>query len=59
LNKLSMRVARATALGLCLGGLAAACTPLDDPSDVYDDDVTAEIGQELPNGQGQLLDETR
>lgn len=60
MNYPSTRAPRAAALMLGLGALAAACTPLDDPSDVYDDeDVTAEIGQQLPNMPGEPLDETR
>jgi hypothetical protein len=60
LNYLSIKVPHRAALVLGVGGLAAACTPLDDPSDVYDDEgVTAEIGQQLPNGSDEPLDETR
>ena len=54
---------KATSAGSALvigsGLLAFACTPLDDPGDVYEDDVTAEIGQELPDGSGAPLDESR
>jgi hypothetical protein len=57
LNYLWMKGARRAALMLGVGSLAAACTPLDDPSDVYDND-TAEVVQQLP-GSGQPLDETR
>jgi hypothetical protein len=32
-------------------GAPSACTPLDDPEDIYEDDSTLEIGQELPDAR--------
>jgi hypothetical protein len=43
-------------LGVSL--LAAACTPLDDPDDVYDDGITAEVEQALPDRSSRTLDES-
>lgn len=50
--------ASAPALALLLAAHAPACTPLDEPGDVYDDGVTAEIGQQLPGSSDDPLDET-
>jgi hypothetical protein len=47
------------ALVLTLSGVSSACTPLDDPDDVYDDDITAEISQELPGGPSAPIDESQ
>lgn len=60
MNYPTVQVPPAAALVLGLAALSAACTPLDDPSDVYDDEgVTAEVGQQLPTNSGEPLDETR
>lgn len=45
---------------LTLLGLSAACTPLEDPSDIYEDDgITAEVAQQLPDRGTDVLDETQ
>lgn len=61
MNYLSLKATGSgAALVLGLGTLALACTPLDDPADVYDgESETAEIGQELPDRSEEPLDESR
>lgn len=55
MNNARPRHASAPIILACL--LAAACTPLDDPGDVYAGELTAEIGQQLPDSE-EPLDES-
>ena len=44
---------------LCLLGVAiGACTPLDDTDDTYEDGITAEVEQALPDRAPSTVDET-
>lgn len=44
-------------LGVALASVAA-CTPLDDPDDAYDDGITAEVEQALPDRASSTVDES-
>lgn len=56
-----MKALRSTPILSCwlLGAsLVSACTPLDDTNDTYDDDITAEVEQALPDRASSTVDET-